>query len=141
MASSTAAAAAAEERRRRTEEGEMTTYSKEDLTNDWESKIVRSATAAFRNPAALEKLRQEESLAGWVMVEKFDNARVRFKRPRSARESDYRLPQGTDPYRVYYGINSETLSIVILFVVLGIVGAIVICILAIPLGISTGLFH
>jgi hypothetical protein len=136
-----AAASAAEERRRRFEEEEMTTYSKEDPANDCEFKIVRSATAAFRNPAALEKLRQEESLAGWVMVEKFDNARVRFKRPRSARESDYRLPRGVDPYRVYYGINAETLSIGILLVVLGFVAAIVLCILVIPFGFATGLFH
>ena len=119
----------------------MTNYSREDLANDWEFKIVRSLTAAFRNPAALEKLRQQEAQAGWVMVEKFDNARIRFKRPASARENDFRLPQGVDPYRTYYGVGGITFSISILLVVFGFVGLVLIIALVIPILFSINLLH
>jgi hypothetical protein len=134
MAAGASAAAVAARQRMVEEEEEMIAYSKEDLANDWEFKIVRSATGAFRNPANLEKLRQEESQADWVLVEKFDNSRVRFKRPRSARENDYHLPQRIDPYRAYYGMDSTVFAIVILVVVLGLIGLMALCLLAIPLG-------
>ncbi len=111
MASS---AAAAEARRRLlAEEEEMTNYSVQDLGGDWEFKIVRANTGVFRNPAELEKLVKEESQAGWILLEKFDNSRIRFKRPLSARSNDYRLPQGVDPYRTQYGM-SPWLFVVIL---------------------------
>jgi hypothetical protein len=135
MAASASAAAAAARQLLLEEEEEMTAYSKEDLANDWEFKIVRSTTGAFRKPAVLEKLRQEESQAGWMLVEKFDNSRVRFKRPQSARESDYRLPQGVDPYRAYYGMSSMVFAFVILAVVFGLIGLMFLCLLAIPFGL------
>ena len=37
------------------------------------------------------------------MVEKFDDSRIRFKRPRNARDQDAYLPEGVDPYRTQYG--------------------------------------
>jgi hypothetical protein len=37
------------------------------------------------------------------MLEKFDDSRIRFKRPRSARARDVLLPEGVDPYRTQYG--------------------------------------
>jgi hypothetical protein len=116
------AAAADAARRRRIEEEEMSNYSREDLAGGWEFKIVRSVTAAFRSPAVLEKLRQEEARAGWVMVEKFDDARIRFKRAASAREDDFRLPQGVDPYRTYYGISNARFSLVVLLIIFGGIG-------------------
>jgi hypothetical protein len=119
---SDSAAAAEEARRQRQEEEEMTNYSRDDLAGDWEFKIVRSVTAAFRNPAVLEKLRQDEAQAGWVMVEKFDDARIRFKRAASARENDFRLPQGVDPYRTYYGISNARFSLVLLLIIFGGIG-------------------
>jgi hypothetical protein len=137
-ASGSAAAAA---RRRRIDEEEMTNYSREDLADDWEFKIVRSLTAAFRNPATLEKLRQEEAQAGWVMVEKFDNARIRFKRPIRARENDSRLPQGVDPYRTYYGIGNPTFSLAILLVVFGFIVLVFLIALVIPILFSVNLLH
>jgi hypothetical protein len=104
-----AAAAAAAQRRRQMlaeeEEEDMTQYTPGDLSNDWEFKIVRSATGAFRNPKALNKLIAEEAQAGWVMLEKFDDSRIRFKRPRSARVKDTYLPAGVDPYRTHYGAS------------------------------------
>jgi hypothetical protein len=99
------AAAAAEKRRQRlhAEEERMVHYAEGDLEDDWEFKIVRSDTAAFRKPDVLERLIQEEARAGWVMLEKFDDSRIRFKRRRSARARDVLLPEGVDPYRTRYG--------------------------------------
>ncbi len=81
----------------------MTQYTQDDLQKDYEFKIVRSGSAAFRKPETLKELVEEESRAGWVMLEKFDDSRVRFKRPRSARARDAFLPEGVDPYRTRYG--------------------------------------
>lgn len=99
------AAQQARERRLREEEEEetMTKYTSEDLENHWEFKIVRSETGAFRRPEVFQSLLQEESIAGWELVEKLDNRRVRFKRRRDARRRDTTLPPGLDPYRTYYG--------------------------------------
>jgi len=104
MAYSGGAAAAAKRRRMMlAEEEDMASYTQEDLNNDWEFKIVRSESAAFRKPEVLKKLLEEEARAGWVMVEKLDDRRIRFKRPRSARARDVLLPPGVDPYRTWYG--------------------------------------
>ncbi len=90
-------------RRRQQEEEEMTTYSAEDL-NQYEFKVVRSVSGAFGNPQNFQRLLQEEGRAGWELLEKLDNQRVRFKRPLSARERDSQLPAGVDPYRSYVGM-------------------------------------
>lgn len=64
------------------EEEEMTLYEQGDLDGDWEFKIVRSPTAAFHKQEAFEQLIEEEARASWVMLEKLDDRRVRFKRSR-----------------------------------------------------------
>jgi hypothetical protein len=119
MASGSAAAAEAARRRLLGEEEEMTNYSAQDLAGDWEFKIVRANTGVFRNPAELEKLVKEEALAGWILLEKFDNSRVRFKRPVSARSNDSRLPQGFDPYRTQYGMNPFLFAMILTGVIVG----------------------
>jgi hypothetical protein len=81
-----AAAAAAAAARRRQEEEEMTRYSENDLSEGWEFKILRSNMNAFRKPENLKKYLEEEGRAGWVLVEKFDDNRLRLKRPASAVE-------------------------------------------------------
>jgi hypothetical protein len=81
----------------------MTHYTEDDISGDWEFKTVRSSTSAFRKPEVLNKLLEEESQAGWVMLEKLDDSRVRFKRPRSAQAKDTYLPEDVDPYRTHYG--------------------------------------
>jgi hypothetical protein len=124
MAAAAAAAAAAARQRMLEEEEEMTPYSRDDLDHDWEYKIVRANTAAFRSPAALNRLLEEEARAGWVLVEKFDDSRVRFKRPRSARQRDASLPAGVDPYRVRYGISEGAYVTLILVVVFGVLALI-----------------
>jgi hypothetical protein len=104
MVSGGAVAAAAARRRMVMEEEEMTTYSADDLHDDWEFKIVRSNTRVFSRSSTLHRLLQEEALAGWTMVEKFDDQRIRFKRPRQASLHDAQLPPGVDPYRVHFGM-------------------------------------
>jgi hypothetical protein len=128
----TAAAAAAAERRRRLQEEEelMTPYSREDLDNDFEFKIVRANSGVFGKPEVFNRLIEEEAGAGWQLVEKFDNQRVRFKRPRSARQRDAVLPPGVDPYRVQWGLSESVYSMT---VALSIVGAMALIILGIIL--------
>jgi hypothetical protein len=101
------AAIAARQRRLRQkqdmiEEVEMTNYSPDDLENDWEFKIVRSERGAFRKPENFQRLLQEEAAAGWELIEKLDDRRVRFKRRKDARHRDEILPQGIDPYRTQF---------------------------------------
>ena len=131
-ASGAAAAAAAAERRRREaeEEEEMTPYTSEELAQGWEFKIVRSATGAFKDPAMLRKLLDEEARAGWTLVEKFDNARLRLKRPAAARERDAKLD--FDPYRTWVGplVNTVALAIVIGLVAAMLLFLIVVAVLA-----------
>lgn len=106
-----AAAAAAEAERRRQEEEEMTKYTDADLQGDWEFKIVRSNLASFKNPEVLQQVCAEEARAGWTLVEKFDNQRLRFKRPISARAGDAGLE--IDPYRTQYGTSAGVIVAVI----------------------------
>jgi len=109
------AAQQAQERRRRDEEEEeeMTRYTTEDLENQWEFKIVRSESGAFRRPEVFQSLLEEESIAGWELVEKLDNRRVRFKRPRDSRRRDATLPPGFDPYRTNYGSSTARTAVIV----------------------------
>jgi hypothetical protein len=95
------------------EEEDMAKYTQEGLNNDWEFKIVRSDSGAFRKMGILQKLIEEEARAGWVMLEKFDDSRVRFKRPRRARTRDALLPPDVDPYRTQYGISSTRIGLLV----------------------------
>jgi hypothetical protein len=122
-----AAAAAAARRRREQEEEIMTGYSAEDLAEGWEFKIVRSSTSGFKRPDFLEQVLQEERRAGWTLLEKFDNGRIRLKRPASARASDQAL--GFDPYRSRVGMSEAALGLLIGGCVLAVV-AIAIAIIA-----------
>jgi hypothetical protein len=61
----------------------------------------------------------EESRAGWVLVEKFDDGRLRFKRPVTAREKDAQLPAGVDPYRTRYGMNEADVALLIIGAIFG----------------------
>ena len=100
----------------------MAEYTKRALDNEWEFKIVRSDSGAFRKPAVLEKLIEEEAQAGWVMLEKFDGNRVRFKRPHSARARDAFLPDSVDPYRTRYGPLATRQMALLMGVMIGLLG-------------------
>jgi hypothetical protein len=112
------AAAAERQRMMLAEEADMVGYTQDDLNNDWEFKIVRSDTAAFRKPEVLKKLLEEEARTGWVMLEKFDDSRIRFKRPRSARTRDALLSPDVDPYRTQYGTSATRYALVVVALML-----------------------
>ncbi len=92
----------------------MTSYQPQDLSGDWELKILRSATGSFGNPKKLKKALDQEARAGWALVEKFDNQRIRLKRPASARSGDGAL--GFDPYRTYAGLSEVTFALTLVLV-------------------------
>ncbi len=101
----------------------MTTYRPEDM--DWEFKIVRANLPVFRSSRHLERLLEEEGQAGWTLLEKFDNSRIRLKRPRQARINDAKLPYGVDPYRVHYGMSPVAFTLLTVIGVLALTGLIV----------------
>ena len=114
-ASGAAAAAAAAAEAARREEEEMTPYSSKDLAEDWEFKILRSVTNKFRDPIWMHAVLQEEARAGWTLLEKFDDARVRLKRPAGARANDADV--GFDPYRTWVGMSRTRFAVLIMLVV------------------------
>jgi hypothetical protein len=79
------------------------TYTSSDLQGGWEFKILTSEAGAFRKTDELRQASEEEAPAGWVLVEKLDDYRLRFKRPIQARSNDIRL--AIDPYRSNYGMG------------------------------------
>jgi hypothetical protein len=111
------AAAAAAARRRQQEEEEMTSYSPQDLAEGVEFKILRANTRVFRRREVLQRVLEEERQSGWVLVEKFDDARLRFKRPLGARSGD--ATRTIDAYRSHYGMSEGTLVAIILGSVFG----------------------
>ena len=77
----------------------------------WEFKIVRAKRDLFRNPVVFQQLCEEEAKAGWILLEKLDDRRVRFKRLIALRNilDTKRLPH--DPYRCHYGSSFTLLSV------------------------------
>lgn len=113
-----AAAAAAKAARMRKEEEELTPYKSDDL-DGWEFKIVRANSRKFKKTEAVQRLCREEAKAGWEMVEKFDDSRIRFKRRVEERAQDpYR---SVDPYRSLVGA-SEGLIVAIVLAVCAVAG-------------------
>ena len=130
-AGAAAAAAAARLRALHEEEERLAAYSPDDLAKGWEFKIVRANTAAFRKPEVMQQVCAEEARSGWELVEKFDDARLRFKRPTAARNIP--SPAGIDPYRTTYGISQGKLTAIILAITFGsiiLVSAVIIAIAA-----------
>ncbi|MBN1211905.1 MAG: hypothetical protein JXA92_04950 [candidate division Zixibacteria bacterium] len=110
--------AATTRQRQMREEERMTCYNKNDLEG-WEFKIVRSQFGSFRNPENIEKLCREEARAGWEMLEKFDDYRIRFKRCLDKRAMD-RFAE-IDPYRTGYETGlSAVMWIIITITLLGV---------------------
>lgn len=115
-----AAAAAAHQAKMREEEERMTAYNDGDLEG-WEFKIVRSAGKI--KGEKFQQLCEEESQHGWEMVEKFDDYRVRFKRPTSRRSQNG--SSEIDPYRTTFGLTDTKVALLILaavvtgFIVMG----------------------
>jgi hypothetical protein len=117
------------------EEETMVHYTAGDLNEDWEFKIVRSETPVFRKREVLDRLIEEESYAGWVMLEKLDDRRIRFKRPRSARTKDTYLPPDVDPYRSHYGPSVSRPAVLLALVMVGAMVFLVLGVLAFGLAL------
>jgi hypothetical protein len=111
-AGAAAAAAAAEMQRR--EEEEMTTYTAKDLAEGWEFKILRSNFATFRTPERLRAILDEEKRGGWTLVEKFDDTRIRLRRPVATKETQGDFDDAYDPYRTHVGMSQGVLAAVII---------------------------
>lgn len=122
-ATTAAAAAEAARLRMQAEEETMTPYSPSDLSEGWEFKILRSANGKFKDLVWLHTVLAEEARAGWTLLEKFDNTRVRLKRPASARSRDSVL--NFDPYRTWVGISQLRYTLIILAIVFGSIAIVV----------------
>jgi len=117
VASGAAAAAAAQQRILQEEEEQMTPYSDSEM-HKWEFKIVRcTGFTNFGNPEKFKEVVSDQAKYGWVLLEKFDNYRLRFKRPITEREKDASRPG--DPYRSYYGPSLATIVWITLAITFG----------------------
>ena len=83
---------------------------KEAKNMGWEYKIVRANSDLFRKPEIFQKLCREEAEAGWVLLEKLDDRRVRFKRLLALREKIDLQALTFDPYRCHYGSSSNWIT-------------------------------
>ena len=111
-AGAAAAAGAAARRRRQTrEEEDMTGYLPEHLEG-WEFKILRSHRGKFRDPEFQRRMLEEEARVGWELLEKFDDGRLRLKRPVAERSRDRLSDQ--DPCRVSVGMSPNSVTVWIL---------------------------
>jgi hypothetical protein len=83
----------------------------------------------FKHPEKLRAVLEEEARAGWVLVEKFDDSRIRVKRPASAKQNDSTL--GFDPYRTRVGMSDARYTSMILGIVFGSIALILIIVASI----------
>jgi len=102
------------------EEEEMTNYKDSEL-DGWEFKIIRADTKRFKNRDMVEKVRMEEAKAGWELVEKFDDYRMRFKRRIEKRSMDSHLE--IDPYRSRISMSKGSIIALIVAALTALVGA------------------
>ena len=110
-AGASGAAGAEQQRREHAEEEEMTHYTSKDLSEDWEFKILRSMSSEFRKPERLAAILEQEGKAGWTLVEKLDNCRIRLKRRAECRKDDRSLD--FDPYRSYAGSSQGAVAAIV----------------------------
>src|SRR5690606_3842772 len=66
-----------------------------------EYNMVQSNTAHFANPENPGRVPKEEAEAGWALIEKLDNYKIRLQRDISHRTND--ANRTMDPYRVQVG--------------------------------------
>lgn len=104
----------------------MTQKQEEDLHNyqehqkGWEFKILKTGNDEFRQYKLLKTVCEQELESGWILLEKLDDSRLRFRRPVMFRERDHLAK--LDPYRSHYG--SQTTNYVAI--------AVLVLIMAIP---------
>jgi hypothetical protein len=106
------------------EEENLTRYDAipdKEAQTGWEFKILRSNGNAFSNRKTLKRVCAEENHTGWVLLEKLDDRRLRFRRPIAARAKD-RLSK-INPYRSHYGLSpgaATFITVVVSIVVLSV---------------------
>jgi hypothetical protein len=76
----------------------------------WEFKILRTGNDGFRRHELLKLVCQEELDSGWILLEKLDDSRLRFRRPVKFRERDHLAK--LDPYRSFYGKSGQVSNFV-----------------------------
>ncbi len=86
-------------------------YFNEPKITEWEYKIVRAYSDLFRNPTNFIRLCEEESQAGWILLEKLDDRRVRFKRSVEMRDQIDVAHLSFDPYRCHYGSSNKVINL------------------------------
>ena len=96
----------------------MTHYTSKDLSEDWEFKILRSMSSEFRKPERLAAILEQEGKAGWTLVEKLDNCRIRLKRRAECQKDDRSLD--FDPYRSYAGSSQGAVAAIVVGLILAI---------------------
>ncbi|MHC4547380.1 MAG: hypothetical protein ACYTEZ_01275 [Planctomycetota bacterium] len=106
----------------------MATYEPKDLEG-WEFKILRAATSRFKDPLALHAIVAEEARAGWELIEKFDDRRLRLKRRIAWREKDADLT--LDPYRTWVGRSEDVRGLLLAGIILL---AVLVLVVALALG-------
>ena len=110
-------------RREEVEEENLTRYesnTSSDQPKGWEFKILRTRSGGFRSRKILSRVCAEEAQAGWILLEKLDNHRLRFRRPVTARDRDMQCK--IDPYRTHYGMSEVVETWATIIVILTIMG-------------------
>lgn len=69
-----------------------------------EYKILQSQTPLFASTAKMHEALELESKAGWTLLEKEDNYRIKLQRNTSSRDNDKNLD--FDAYRSTVGVSS-----------------------------------
>ncbi len=82
----------------------------------WEFKILRTDNDGFRRSRLLKLVCEEELETGWILLEKLDDSRLRFRRPVNFRERD--RDAKIDPYRSHYGVPVRIKNFMSIFILL-----------------------
>lgn len=87
---------------------------------DLEYKTIQSQTPIFANTDKMHKVLEEEARAGWRLLSKEDNHKIKLQRDISNRENDknldfdaYRTSIGVSSVVTYVGTSIITLAIVL----------------------------
>jgi hypothetical protein len=69
-----------------------------------EYKVITSQTPLFADTSKMHEVLEQEAKAGWRLLEKQDNFRIKLQRDISLRENDKNLE--IDAYRTAVGVSS-----------------------------------
>jgi hypothetical protein len=93
-----------------------------------EYKVVQSTTPYFTKSQNIALVMAEEEKAGWRLLEKCDNYKLRLQRDISHRANDKNL--SIDPYRTQVGVNNAlvygittVLTLAVVYAIFNLVGA------------------